>query len=87
MQRRAFASSNPKKMLQVSMKNVKNKLETKAKVPPVSPDLLSADALAPRPKRQKFSPPGVVVLFRDDKRDQVYNGILLPRPGAGNPTS
>ena len=32
MQRRAFASSNPKKMLQVSIKNVKDKSETTAKV-------------------------------------------------------
>ena len=73
MQRRAFASSNPKKMLQVSIKNVKDKLETTAKVPSVSPDLPSAGALAPRPKRQKLASPGVVVLSRDDKRDQVYS--------------
>jgi len=44
----------------------------------------SAGALAPRPKRQKLASPSVVVLSRDDKRDQVHNDIRLPRPGAGN---
>ena len=68
MQRRAFASFNPRKMLQVSIKN-DDKLETTTKVPPVSPDLPSAGALAPRPKRQKLAQPGVVVLSKDEKQD------------------
>ena len=71
-------------MLQMSIKNVKDKLETTTKVPSISPDLRSASALAPRPKRQKLAQPGVVVLPKNEKRDRVYNDIRLPRPGADN---
>ena len=84
MQRRVFASSNPRKMLQVSIKNVKDKLETTTKVPSVSPDLPSEGALTPRPKRQKLAQPDVVVLPKDEKQDQVYNDICLPRQDVGN---
>ena len=84
MQRRAFASLNPKKLLQIAIKNVKQQLEASQKSTSVSPDLPNEETVAPRSKRQQLSPPGVEVLSKEAKRDKIYRDIRLPRPSNGN---
>ena len=52
LQRRVFASINPKRMLQMAVSNVTQKLESNNKVSTISLDLQSTVTLAPRVKRQ-----------------------------------
>ena len=84
MQRRVFAPLNPRKMLLMAKSNMKRKLEDNTNVESLSPDLPSADGLAPPSNRQQLSSPGVTVLFRDERRDVVLGEICLPRPQSGN---
>lgn len=81
LQRRVLAPTNPKKILQLSLKNTKDGLRSRRTLEAVAPKPYGGyAALIPRAKRHHSSPVETDIQTPEERRKEVCTELRLPRP-------